>query len=104
MLLIVLLAISSGQLASQQTRAQVESVHQTEMSLYPNPAQDYFSIKTSADISRISIHNIIGKEILSLKANSDHRYAIDGLQRGLYVVRIFGKNDELVKALRLSKS
>lgn len=74
-----------------------------ETSIYPNPAEDFFYIKTKKSIAKVTVHNIIGKEVLSYKANDEHRYGIHDLQKGLYVVRMFDSSDKLIKALRLSK-
>ncbi len=73
--------------------------------VYPNPASDHFSLTIPAsELNYISINNIIGKEVRKVKANSSNFYDISDLKRGIYIVRIFNKSDELIKALRLSKA
>lgn len=82
-------------------------VHQLKQDLkvFPNPASDKFSLNdTSQKLKYISINNIIGKEVKRVKVTPDNSYDISELQRGIYIVRIFNQSDELVKALRLSKT
>jgi hypothetical protein len=75
-----------------------------ELSIYPNPASDYFTLNTNQKIKRISINTIVGKEVKMIQVNDQNRYDLSDLRKGIYVVRIFDYNDSLVKALRLSKS
>jgi hypothetical protein len=84
---------------------QNKAVVQKEISVYPNPAVDYFTLTVKDEtISRITVNNIIGKEVLSYSKTDMNKYDVSLLKKGIYVVRVFNHNDKLVKALRLSKS
>lgn len=84
---------------------QAQTVIQKEITVYPNPAVDYFTLTVNDQtISRITINNIIGKEILAYSRTELNKYDVSQLKKGIYVVRVFNHNDKLVKALRLSKS
>ncbi len=76
----------------------------TELTIYPNPAVEYFTINAEVAVKRITINNIVGKQMLDLQSNADNRYDVSDLKKGIYVVRVFDQNDQLLKALRLSKS
>lgn len=76
-----------------------------DLKVFPNPASSVFSLNDSnLKLKYISINNIIGKEVKRVKVTPENAYDISELQRGIYIVRIFNQSDELVKALRLSKS
>ena len=80
-------------------------VSHTEIAVYPNPAVDYFTLTSDEDVvQKITVNNIIGKQVLSFQRNEMNKYDISPLKKGIYVVRVFDHNDQLVKALRLSKS
>ncbi len=77
----------------------------TEIAVYPNPALDYFTLTSDGDaVKKITINNIIGKQVLSFQRNEMNKYDVSPLKKGIYVVRVFDHNDQLIKALRLSKS
>lgn len=76
-----------------------------QITIFPNPASELVTIKTgNLKIKRISISNIVGKEILRLQATTDHTYNIENLKRGIYIVRLFDNEDQMIKAVKLSKS
>lgn len=75
-----------------------------ELSIYPNPATDYFTLNTNQAIKKITINNIVGKEVKTFISNPDNQYELSELKRGIYIVRIFGQDDMLIKAVRLSKN
>ena len=106
--LILLMAASCFGVAYAQFNAgqqQTKAVVQKEISVYPNPAVDYFTLTINDEtISRITINNIIGKEVLSYSRSDMNKYDVSHLKKGIYVVRVFTHNDKLVKALRLSKN
>lgn len=85
----------------QQNNALVEK----EISVYPNPAVDFFTLSVNDEtISKITVNNIIGKEVLTYNRTEMNKYDVSTLKKGIYVIRVFNHNDKLVKALRLSKS
>ena len=95
--------VTYAQFSAEQGPA--KTVVQKEITVYPNPATDYFTLTLNDEtISRITINNIIGKEILSYNRTEVNKYDVSHLKKGIYVVRVFNHNDKLVKALRLSKN
>ncbi len=76
-----------------------------EIKIFPNPTSNFFSLSVKdVRIARISISNIVGKEVKTLKPNTANSYDIQNLRRGIYIVRLYGPRDNLIKALRLSKT
>ena len=75
------------------------------VTIFPNPATDRFTINVDHGVIKyITINNIIGKEIKKLRATSTNSFEISELRRGVYIIRVFDTKDELIKALRLSKT
>lgn len=60
---------------------------------YPNPATHHFQIKGVADIQEVYLFDMNGKEIRRYPTAEE--YALDGLESGLYLVRIRLNNGSL---------
>lgn len=106
-ILLVLALLVGGSGVAQLNNSSLDKKGQidaTEIAVYPNPALDYFTITSESQVSHITINNIIGKQVKAFKRSELNRYDIASLKKGIYVVRIFDNNDQLVKALRLSKT
>lgn len=72
--------------------------------LYPNPTQDYFSVKNDDNIASVSLVNVIGKEIWTKAHNRGALYDVSNLFKGMYLVRLVNNEGKLVKTLRLNKT
>jgi len=60
-----------------------------DVSIYPTPANEFFTIKSSSTINKIEIFDISGKKILSKNANSKRiKMNIQNLTSGLYLLKI----------------
>ncbi|MEL6122309.1 MAG: T9SS type A sorting domain-containing protein [Bacteroidota bacterium] len=91
-----------GQKAVTQTK---ELSDRPTIKVYPNPARDHFMLRVNdVEVGAVSVTDIVGKEIIRFDAKDDHNYDISTLNQGIYLVRVYDRKDELVKALRLSKS
>jgi len=103
-MIILCIGLNSG-MNAQSVVKKSNDVKTSKISLYPNPATDFFSIAPANEkVKNISISNIVGKEIFRLDANEDLTYNIEGLKRGIYIIRVFNTEDKMIKALKLSKS
>lgn len=82
-----------------------KTIRTEKINLYPNPATDQFTINIqSQTVKYITINNIIGKELKKIVSPANNTFNVGDLKRGVYIVRIFDERDELIKALRLSKT
>ena len=108
LILIVMISLAqldlTGQMSYDQLRGGGQDDELVELSIYPNPASEYFTLNTNQIVKRISINTIVGKEVKVIFTNDENRYDLSDLRKGIYVVRIFGNDDSLIKALRLSKT
>lgn len=64
-----------------------------EVSFVPNPANDVLSIRNAFDIQKISIIDLKGKEVLSLKVQTmgEIKVSVGTLKAGVYLVKAIGK-------------
>ena len=73
-------------------------INNEEVSIYPNPSEGVFQIKsTNYKIQNIKVMNIIGEEILETKIN-EKQATIDmsGVAKGIYFVQITDANKNVV--------
>lgn len=73
------------------------------ISIYPNPASQQMNIKEDADVTDVVIYNLIGKKIKSLKHTPGRSHDISDLDRGIYLVRMLNKEQNILKVTRLTK-
>jgi len=78
----------------------IESIEIESMSLYPNPAEDAFTLtlKKGVSISKVSIVDVQGKVIKLFHGNFDN-YSINDLSAGLYFVKIESNLGKATKRL-----
>ena len=73
------------------------------ISIYPNPASQQMNIKEDADVTDVVIYNLIGKKIKRLKHTPGRSHDISDLDRGIYLVRMLNKEQNILKVTRLTK-
>ena len=71
--------------------------------LYPNPSPDYFKIKNDESVSSVIVYNIIGKKMFSQKHRAGMSHDVSGLNKGIYLIRLLNKTNNVVKVLRMTK-
>ena len=71
-------------------------------SIYPNPTNSVWNVTSDSEISKVTLYNILGKEVLSISPNTTE-LTIDAsaLRTGVYFAKIEGSNSsETVKLVR----
>jgi hypothetical protein len=71
---------------------------ENSISLFPNPTNNGFTIKTNKTIQNVIVYNIQGKLIKSFDS-LQHFYPIDDLKSGLYLLKIQTANGSITKKL-----
>lgn len=73
------------------------------LKIFPNPAVDYFQLSHYDQVSHVIIYTMAGRKIRSFPAYQNEKFNISDLHRGLYVVRLVNRQQNVIQALRLSK-
>lgn len=71
--------------------------------IYPNPTFESFQISNDENVSTVKVFDLLGKQIFSKNHKKGNSYNVDGLNKGLYLVRLMDSNNKVIKVLRLSK-
>ncbi|HRI01764.1 MAG TPA: T9SS type A sorting domain-containing protein [Saprospiraceae bacterium] len=73
------------------------------MKVYPNPAQNSISLEYNTGVKSIEIISLLGKRLASYQTSQNRSYDISQLEDGLYLLKIIGEKNELLKTLRIEK-
>ncbi len=71
--------------------------------IFPNPTNDYFTITDNNYVRDIEIFNIVGKRMKINSFQNGQAVNVTSYPNGLYLVRMLGKNGEILKTTRLTK-
>jgi hypothetical protein len=79
-----------------------------DIQIYPNPAREYVIIKRSnlMNINRIEVYNMLGLKVISQYPQSgeaESRIDLMDLQKGVYMIRIFDKSNNVILTKSISK-
>lgn len=72
----------------------VDGFQLSSVKIYPNPFSGYISISDTDKVERVVFTNLIGQVVKDIKPNGNETITTTDLPRGIYLVRIFGKNGE----------
>ncbi|CAN5237801.1 hypothetical protein BH09BAC1_BH09BAC1_16670 [soil metagenome] len=80
----------------------------SDIQIYPNPAKEFVIIKRpdNMSVSRIEVYNMLGLKVITQYAeldNSSSRIDLLDLQKGVYMIRIFDKNNNVILTKSISK-
>jgi PKD repeat protein len=67
---------------------------QSQLKLYPNPAQSFIQFETTQEIHSVSLKDITGKVVLNTQLNSSKTVDISMLTNGIYLVEALGLNNQ----------
>ncbi len=73
------------------------------LSVYPNPAKDFFYISENDLVHTVTIYNVLGKPIRAMRTANGLKYDISDLPEGLYLIRMTAANGTTLKTVRLNK-
>ena len=66
-----------------------EDFSKNEFTIYPNPTTGYLNIQNNSDsqIKKVSIYNLLGKEVYTAKSSEINTLNIQQLQAGVYLIK-----------------
>lgn len=89
------------------TNCNILAVHDVDLvnkiNIYPNPTTDVFNISNNEIVESVVVYNIVGKEIKSFAKSANGNYDVSGLSNGMYLIRMFDEDGDMIKVSRLSK-
>lgn len=62
-------------------------VASNELSLYPNPAQDFITLQATQVIGEINVYNVLGQKVLTANADLEKQLEIAQLRPGFYFIK-----------------
>lgn len=79
-----------------------------DIQIFPNPAKEFVIVKRPdlLNISRIEVYNMLGLKVITQLAdpdNANNRVDLLDLQKGVYMIRIFDKNNNVILTKSISK-
>jgi hypothetical protein len=77
----------------------VTDVNKKNLTLYPNPTSDYFTINNANDVISVKIYDISGKVVKSKLEAVDNKFDISSLEKGAYTVSIESKTGTVSKKI-----
>lgn len=69
----------------------IQDFNKIEVSLYPNPVQNSFTIKGEIEVKNLIIYNLFGQKVKAFNESENH-YAIAELSSGIYIVELSTEN------------
>lgn len=83
----------------------VEEVEYNDVTIFPNPADYYFNIKSPSHIGIVIVHDILGRVMIKKNLNGSHhgKISIENLRGGTYFVTSYDLQGRRLKTLRLLK-
>ncbi|KXK40519.1 MAG: T9SS type A sorting domain-containing protein [Saprospiraceae bacterium] len=73
------------------------------ISVYPNPASDYFSIANGNNVSKIKIYNMFGAEVKSFYHYNNAQHLVGDLKPGMYILRMLDNKNNTIKTVKFNK-
>ncbi len=74
-----------------------------DISLYPNPALDVINLIEDEDVKQIEFYNIVGKKLKSYDHIKGQSHDVSEFSKGIYLVRLLNKSNNILKVLRMTK-
>ncbi|MCB0629695.1 MAG: T9SS type A sorting domain-containing protein [Saprospiraceae bacterium] len=81
----------------------IYTTSRSEITVYPNPAIDYFEITPNTLVDRVEIINVVGGKVRSYHYEHGQKYSISNLPSGLYMVSLVNEKTGVIKTMRLLK-
>lgn len=75
------------------------SEYENMFRISPNPVKDYLIINTTEEIKYVSVYNILGIEVFRSKEITGNSISMNGMQQGIYFVKIGTAKGEIVKRI-----
>lgn len=73
-------------------------------SVFPNPATEYIAVQDNADaVGQIIVFNLLGKKVKVFEASKGESFYVGDLSKGVYLVQLIGRNNQIIKTQKVEK-
>jgi hypothetical protein len=72
-----------------------------QVSLFPNPAVDFFSLENDSEVKLVELYSIVGRKVKTWVAAPGMRYDLSDLPRGMYLVQMISAQGRPIKTIKL---
>lgn len=101
-------AASSAIIAKTQTfdvtaPENVTAPQKSDILIYPNPTFNSFQVTDDSNIKSLSIYNVVGSEMMTLRHTKGKYHDVSKLDKGIYLVRMIDNDNDVVKVIRMTK-
>ncbi len=82
-------------IAGIQPSGFVTEIYNSEIMIYPNPCDDYFTIETTDNVNKVEIYNIQGALIFAVNENFTGSFNVNTseMSSGMYLVKLFSEEN-----------
>ena len=85
-------------------QAQQANPAKPELSVFPNPVIDNFSIHDQNDaVSEVLVFNLIGKRVKTFEHTKGEYHYIGDLPKGVYLVQLIDKGKRIITTQKIDK-
>lgn len=81
-----------------------QNTSRPELSVFPNPAVEYFSVNDNNDlVAHVLVFNIVGKQVKTFEFIKGERYSIVDLPKGFYLIQLLDRNRKVLTTQKVDK-
>ncbi|MFC0343280.1 T9SS-dependent choice-of-anchor J family protein [Epilithonimonas hispanica] len=77
----------------------INDVNKKDLTLYPNPTADYFTINNVKDLVAVKIYDLAGKIVKSNLESVNNKFDVSSLEKGVYTVSIETKSGSISRKI-----
>ena len=81
---------------SSETLSVIDQTINNELLVYPNPTSNKLTIKTSYDVDKVELYNILGKKVIE---STNLELNLNPLSDGVYILQIYSGETKLIKRI-----
>ncbi len=98
----ILLVFALVLVGSMALQAQSKSL--ADLSVFPNPATDYISVKDNGDaVGYVTVFNLVGKKVKEFEFVKGEQYYVADLMKGMYLVQVLDRSKRTLVTHKLDK-
>lgn len=79
-----------------------KDVNAADLKIFPNPTTSQFQLSKTDGVKKIEMYSIVGSHIKTFIPNDGEKYDVADLNNGIYMVRLVGAGNKVLKTIRLS--